>query len=130
MEKRDRTHAIMRLQIKGKTVTSLKRHAGRPDLDVERDDLSRRERLYLIMTMVWTIRQGCLRVKLAMRCSQPAFGNRSRFTNSTDCPREPAAICAARTILDSPRYCRASAGQTLPSFQPTATEPGYDAHQE
>ena len=48
--------ATMRLQIEGQTVTSLKHHAGRPDLDIERDDFSRCEGLHLIMAMVWTIR--------------------------------------------------------------------------
>ncbi len=60
MQKRDRAHAVVRLQIKGQTVTSLKHHAGRPDLDIKRDDLSRHEGLHFIMTMKGTIRQGSL----------------------------------------------------------------------
>src|SRR5215469_4525581 len=84
MQKRDRPHAVMRLQIEDETVTSLKYHAGRPDLNVKRDNLSRHEGLHLIMAMIGTIGQRLLRVKLAMRCPQPALGNRSRFTDGTD----------------------------------------------
>jgi hypothetical protein len=54
MQERGRPHAIMGLQIEGQAVTDLKHHAGWPNLDVKRDDLSRREWLQLITAMAAT----------------------------------------------------------------------------
>src|SRR3954462_13815370 len=47
--------------------------AGRPDLDVELVDLSRRERLSLVVRVIGPVRHRKYRVELAVRGAQPTL---------------------------------------------------------
>jgi hypothetical protein len=61
----------------GETETIARGHhdAGRPDLDVELDRLSRGERPFLVVAVPGPIRQAARRIELALRGPQPSEGD-------------------------------------------------------
>src|SRR6201999_2379255 len=50
-------------------------NAGRPDFDIDLVDLSRRERLYLVMAVIRAVRQRQHLVELAVRHAKPTLRN-------------------------------------------------------
>ena len=55
----------------------LEDHAGRPDLDVDANHFVGLQPLAIVMRVVRPMGQAKRRVELAMRCAQPALGDRN-----------------------------------------------------
>src|SRR6267143_6495133 len=77
MRVRKAAHAVARLDVEPDAMAFPEHHAGRPDLDVDANHFIGLQPLAIFMRVVGAIGQGERWVELAVRCAQPALGDRN-----------------------------------------------------
>src|SRR6266852_2201801 len=74
---RKAAHAVAGLDVEPDAMAFPEDHAGRPDLDVDANHFVGLQPLAILMRVVGAIGQGERWVELAVRCAQPALGDRN-----------------------------------------------------